>query len=339
MNQILLPNLYSFGKKVANKFGKIMQTVIILLFLSFLSIGQSSEIPALPEKDLEIDWSSKKPYSNPPGINSFCQKMDKKFLEYGWGASRCDFFKWNHIRNSVKGDPLIWTTFGDENKNHATTLVLCGVHGDEITPNKFCFDIIFHLQRYSELYKNQFIIVAPFVSPDSFFSTKQTRTNAHGVDVNRNFPTKDWDQDALKLWKNKYGGDLRRFPGKKALSEPEVIFQVNLIKRYRPDKILSVHAPLTLIDFDGPIGEKGESNNLLLQMSKSANGYAVRDYPFFPGSLGNWAGNELGIPTFTLELPSSDNRRNEEYWKLFRNAIHTAFFKDLRAGKVDISKK
>lgn len=315
-----------------------MRNIIVYLLLCFFNNVFGEEIPVLPEQDPEINWSKKEIFPNTPKINAFCQKIDKEFLNYGWGESRCNYFNWNHVRNSNLGDPLIWATFGNSN-NESKTLILCGVHGDEITPNKFCFDILYHMERYSYLYKNQFIIVAPFVSPDSFFGKTKSRTNANNIDVNRNFPTKDWHKDALRLWKNKYNGDKRRFPGNKPLSEPEVIFQVNLIKRYKPDKILSVHAPLTLIDFDGPVGEKGESNNLLLQMSKSANGYAVKDYPFFPGSLGNWAGNELGIPTFTLELPSSDNRKHAEFWKLFRNAIHTAFFKDLRSEKVELSKK
>lgn len=316
-----------------------MRNTIFFLVLIFVNSSFSMEMPVLPDMDKEIDWGSQKVPSNTPVVEKFCKKIDKEFIGYEWGQSHCEYFKWNHVRNSVLGDPLIWATFGEDNESHSSTLILCGVHGDEITPNKFCFDILYHMEKYSYLYKDQFIIVAPFVSPDGFFSRKKTRTNANNVDVNRNFPTKDWGKDALRIWKNKYGSDKRRYPGKKPLSEPEVIFQVNLIKRYKPDKILSVHAPLTLIDMDGPLGEKGETNNLLLQMSKSANGYAVKDYPFFPGSLGNWAGNELGIPTFTLELPSSDNRKHAEYWKLFRNAIHAAFFKDLRELKVEVTKK
>ena len=41
-------------------------------------------------------------------------------------------------------------------------------------------------------------------------------------------------------------------------------------------------------------------------MSKKASGYKITDYPFFTGSLGNYAGNERQIPTYTLELPNSD---------------------------------
>jgi protein MpaA len=278
-----------------------------------------------------------------PRVGRFCKKVSKKFLKFGWGKSRCHRFPWNHVRNSVNGDPLIWMTYGDELEHKKvpknTTLILCGVHGDEITPIKFCYDILNHLEKNKQIFKERLIVVAPIVNPDSFFKRRPTRTNWRGIDINRNFPTKDWNKSALKLWKRRYRRDKRRYPGKKAFSEPEVIFQVNLIKRYQPNKIISVHAPLTIIDYDGPT-QKGfrKASQLLIHMSKKASGYRIKNYPFFPGSLGNWAGNERGIPTYTLELPSTDNRKHKVYWKLFKTAIHAALLQDFRIDDGRFSK-
>ena len=275
-----------------------------------------------------------------PKVAKFCKKINKRFLRYGWGNSKCNRYPWNHVRNSVTGDPLIWVTYGNEamhkKKPKNTTLIFCGVHGDEITPVKFCYDIMKHVRSNQQIYKEKLIVIAPIVNPDSFFRRRPTRTNYRGIDINRNFPTRDWRRSALKMWKRRYRKDKRRYPGKRPLSEPEVIFQVNLIKRYKPNKIISVHAPLTIIDYDGPTS-KGKNfkkaSQLLVQMSRKASGYRIKNYPFFPGSLGNWAGNERGIPTYTLELPSSDNRKHKEYWRLFKNAIHAALLKDFRVNK------
>jgi len=160
--------------------------------------------------------------------------------------------------------------------------------------------------------------------------------NARGVDVNRNFPTKDWRTDARRLWISNFKRDKRRNPGLFPNSEPESVFQVNLIKRYGPDKIISVHAPLTMIDYDGPgtviIGniDGNKAHELLSQMSKDADGYRIKDYPFFPGSLGNWAGKERDIPTYTLELPTSDPSKSVQYWEQFRAAIHNAIAHDIK---------
>lgn len=283
----------------------------------------------------------------------FCKKVEANFKKNGWGKAHCLKNSWNFVRSSVKGDPLLWKTYGKfptpglESETE-TTLIMCGVHGDEITPIKFCFDAIGHLEKVKEGkfidphtnkpadLKGKFVIVAPIVNPDSYFKKRPTRTNANGVDVNRNFPTKDFKRKAHKSWVSRYKKDKRRNPGKKAMSEPETVFQVNLIYRYRPDKIISVHAPLTMLDYDGPASEHtggivgSRANQLLIRMSEQAKGYRIKNYPFFPGSLGNYAGNERNIPTFTLELPTSDARKASSYWNLFKGSIHSAIMHEIK---------
>ncbi|MBY0413781.1 MAG: hypothetical protein K2Q18_06435, partial [Bdellovibrionales bacterium] len=177
-----------------------------------------------------------------PAVKAYCEKLQKSFKRYGWDESQCEKFKWNHYRNSVLGDPLMWTVFGDVSdeeqpsfKDKDVTVVMCGVHGDEITPVKFCFDLMYYLRdAYSDPelkaeFHNKVVLVSPLVNPDSYFKARPTRVNARGVDPNRNFPTADWQKEARKLWLTKLKRDKRKNPGEKPLSEPEVIYQVNLI--------------------------------------------------------------------------------------------------------------
>lgn len=290
-----------------------------------------------------------RPITNTKKVEAYCNKVDRYFTKYKWGKSNCEKYKWHHVRSSFLGTPIVWYVFGDEKrlkteKNLNVTLLLCGVHGDEITPVKFCFDMLTDLRTNPSIVKDNIVVVAPIVTPDSFFKKYPTRTNARGVDVNRNFPTKDWKKNALNLWAKRYSKDKRRYPGKKALSEQETIFQVNLIKLYKPNKVISIHAPLTLLDYDGP--EEGQKNGLLakqllLQMSKKAGKYKITNYPFFTGSLGNWAGNERNIPVYTVELPNSDWNKTKRYFKMFRSAIHFAIDHDLtdKEEKKKITKK
>ena len=84
----------------------------------------------------------------------------------------------------------------------------------------------------------------------------------------------------------------------------------------RPRRILSIHSitgePCN--NFDGPAEP-------LARAMASANGYAVKEqigYPT-PGSLGSWAGGDLGIPVVTLELPVAS--RGAEAWQRNRSAI------------------
>ena len=246
------------------------------------------------------------------------------FTHYKWGEPDCEAYKWNHVRNSDIGTPLIWTTFGEEKKASIenTTLILCGVHGDEITPVKFCWDLMKNLDAQKLL--NNFVVVAPIVAPDSFLKLPPTRTNGRGVDVNRNFPTHDWKAEALRRWKISYKSDKRKYPGPKAASEQETIFQMNLIKRYKPNKIITVHAPLTLLDYDGPslTAEDGRTAmQLLKQMSEKSSGYKISNYPVFPGSLGNWAGKENKLPVYTLELPNTKAEETDKFFGLFKDAM------------------
>ena len=288
-------------------------------------------------------------------ISNYCEEIDRSFKRYGWGQSQCQKKKWLiYPLKSVHNRPLVFRLFGQfqdpsqkPTQRINTTLIMCGVHGDEITPVKFCYDLLNYLEKIERgevqdfqtgqkaSFKNHLVILAPLVSPDSYLKEKPTRTNGNGVDPNRNFPTADFKKSALKMWKNRYKRDKRRYPGEKPMSEPETIFQVDLAQTFKPHKIISVHAPLSMLDYDGPAyqhtgGEVGpRANQLLMAMSERAKGYQIKNYPFFPGSLGNWAGNERSIPTFTLELPSSDNRRHKKYWKLFKDSLHWAIMDNL----------
>lgn len=258
-------------------------------------------------------------------VQAFCSALQKKFNDYNWGETKCEDFSWNHVRNSNLGTPIIWTVFGNEAEANSknTTIVMCGVHGDEITPVKFCWDLMRELKE-NHKFNDKIVVVAPLVSPDSFLKPRPSRTNGRGVDVNRNFPTKDWHADAVKRWRSVHKGDHRKNPGTRAASEQETIFQMNLILRYKPNKVISVHAPLTMLDYDGPSlkAENGQSAKVLLEeMSKRSAGYKVSNYPVFPGSLGNWAGKEKHIPTYTLELPNTHHHETDRFWKLFKDAM------------------
>jgi len=290
---------------------QISKYLFLILFISLKAFANQANPPA--SQVLTQD------------ILKFCDKLEKKFTQYNWGKPQCENFKWNHVRNSNLGTPLIWTVFGEENSPAATntTIVLCGVHGDEITPVKFCWDLMNELKNH-HTFKDKLVVVVPLVAPDSFFKTSPSRTNGRGIDVNRNFPTKDWHNEAIKRWKHAHKSDLRKNPGKKPASEQETIFQMNLILRYKPNKVISVHAPLTLLDYDGPTwtAKNGKSaKHLLEQMSEKSSGYKISSYPVFPGSLGNWAGKEKHIPTYTLELPNSNNLQTDEFWGLFKESM------------------
>jgi hypothetical protein len=123
---------------------------------------------------------------------------------------------------------------------------------------------------------------------------KPKRVNANGVDLNRNFPTPGWEQEAPQYWAKATRSDPRRFPGKAPLSEPETRWLYQEMERFRPQVIISVHAPFGVLDFDGPAPAPTKFGRLLI------NRVGV-----YPGSLGNYSGRHKNVPVITIELPNA----------------------------------
>jgi protein MpaA len=261
-------------------------------------------------------------------LAKWCEETRKSITQFDWKVDPCvgpkGDIQWRIGGTSVKGRPLLFAEFGNISAPN-TTLILSTVHGDEITPLYLGVQMAHWLQEHKEEYANAHVVIAPMVNPDGFFHSPRTRTNANGVDVNRNFATSDWSGTALKSWKAKYRSDPRRFPGPAPRSEPETLFQEELIQKVRPQKILAVHSPLNHLDYDGPsaLTLSKFPNEYISECLKLRKRLKAVSTGFFPGSLGNYAGKELGIPTVTLELPSADHRKAGLYWNQFIKGIRT----------------
>ena len=134
----------------------------------------------------------------------------------------------------------------------------------------------------------------PVLNPDGVLAQPPRRVNANGVDLNRNFPTPNWDRDADAYWQRRTGKDPRRWPGPKPLSEPESQFLQQQMESFKPDLIVSIHAPYGVLDFDGPSVPPSRLGRLYLDQ-----------LGIFPGSLGNYGGVHKGVPVVTIELPNA----------------------------------
>ncbi len=257
-------------------------------------------------------------------LKAWCEQADGAVKDLKWNVSACEGLSWEIWGHSVQGRPLVYASFGDPAARN-TTLVFSMVHGDEVTPLYVGLKLAQWMRENQSRFPGTRIVIAPLVNPDSFYRKPRTRTNARGVDVNRNLPTADWNANALKFWKTKFSSNPRRYPGRKAGSEPETEFQVELIKKVQPQKILSIHAPLNFMDYDGP------SNLTLARFPKEYVRECLKlrsrlkavSGGFFPGSLGNYAGQERGIPTLTLELPTANADKADLYWQRFSTGIQT----------------
>ena len=157
-------------------------------------------------------------------------------------------------------------------------LVIGVVHGDE-PQGKFLID------KYLKKVESSRIAFIPCLNPDG--QKAGTRVNTNGVDLNRNFPTQNWQLSE----KNEF------FGGEAPASEIETKFLIDIVEEIRPKLILTIHAPYKVVNYDGNAKE-------VAQMISDIIKYPVEEsigYPT-PGSFGTWAGIEKEIPVITLEL-------------------------------------
>ncbi|MDD9950332.1 MAG: M14 family zinc carboxypeptidase [Zetaproteobacteria bacterium] len=256
-------------------------------------------------------------------IADYCRKVSQEFKRYGWEDNPCGEVQWSADLQTASGMPLIYASFGS---GRETTLFMGGVHPDELSPIQLAFRFARYLSNNPDLYQKQGlrVVVAPLVAPDGFFRDRPLRTNGR-IDVNRNFFTMDWYDKAHHAWQHRTAGAGRYFPGYFPNTEVETLFQVWLVDAYTPDKLFSVHAPLGFLDYDGPGDQKPshlsrtekKAKQYVYEVSKQTENYRVVDYSFYPGSLGNFAGNERKVPTITLELEATNPRGVHKYWEKF----------------------
>lgn len=177
-------------------------------------------------------------------------------------------------------------------------LLIGGIHGDELTAASIVFKWMPWLEKPDAA--GYHWKVAPIVNPDGLLATRPQRVNANGVDLNRNFPTPGWHQDAPRYWAKATRSDPRRFPGRSPLSEPESRWVNDQIERFQPQLVISVHAPFGVLDLDGPAPAPRRFGQLLF-----------KPVGVYPGSLGNYSGRYKNIPVITIELPDARNLPSE----------------------------
>lgn len=193
---------------------------------------------------------------------------------------------------SVLGTPILYKEYPPlpGRKPLGRVLLIGGIHGDEYSAVSIVFKWMKILDKYHSGLFHWHIV--PLLNPDGLLRKHSQRMNADNVDLNRNFPMHDWESRTRDYWVNTTLRDPRLYPGRSALSEPESRWLVHEINSFKPDIIVSVHAPYGVVDYDGPKKGPHKLGRLYLQLIGT-----------YPGSLGNYVGVQRKIPVVTIELP------------------------------------
>lgn len=203
---------------------------------------------------------------------------------------------------SVQGRDLLAYVLGNGDN---TTLIFAAVHGNETATPYLVTQLRAHLKRHPEWLKNRRVVLVPVMNPDGL--QKRRRVNAHGVDINRNYPG---------TWRKAKRGDSFK-SGPRVASEPETQAMMRLARKYRPDKIVSIHQPLHCLAYSG------KRSRALAQVIAKENGYAIKSnigYPT-PGGFGGYCEKIIKTPVVTLELPWQNP---EAAWKKNAGALLAA---------------
>ena len=223
-----------------------------------------------------------------------------------------------NIGTSVEGREITVHLMGSEAASPDRTLIIGGLHGDEIATILLLEDF---LVRYgdSDLHIAEAlgsVAVLPRANPDG--CERRSRYNGRGVDLNRNWET-SWSEDSIEP------------SGPGPWSEPETVALRDFIIEWKPLKIISLHWALAEIDADGVHSTDlaramwealtpEQQRPYRLRVTQMGEGLRrlKRTYAACPGSLGQWCGYGIQYPDgarpamITLELPYDPSVRRPE---------------------------
>jgi predicted deacylase len=133
------------------------------------------------------------------------------------------------IGHSVRGRPIVAWHLGQ--LGQPKVLLVAAMHGNEGAPRQILTSL-----RDGRPIRGVNLWVIPTYNPDGYAA--HTRKNAHGVDLNRNFPFH---------WAHLSGSYAS---GSHAASEPETRAMMRFLRDVRPSRIISFHQPLDGVDTD-----------------------------------------------------------------------------------------
>ncbi|XGC82508.1 M14 family zinc carboxypeptidase [Bdellovibrio bacteriovorus] len=218
-------------------------------------------------------------------LKKFPGAWDDKLLKQA-----CDNVAVKSLCVSAEGRPIFHYEKLSSAPGAKKVIVFSLIHGDE-TPAGTVGR--YWMERLEGIDPRNSWRVIPVLNPDGV--KYKTRTNANKIDINRNFPTKDWAAGAIENWKRTTKSNPRRFPGNEAASEPETKCAMSHLEDFQPDFVVSVHTPLKVLDYDGPKISSPPKYDYLPW--KSLGNY--------PGSLGRYMWFERNTPVLTMELKES----------------------------------
>jgi predicted deacylase len=198
---------------------------------------------------------------------------------------------WSPIARSVEGRTIDAVTFEPSSVGASPrrVLVIGSIHGNEPEGLPAVQPLIAALRAArSEGSLPASVRVIRDLNPDG--TAAASRTNARGIDLNRNFAASNFAPSTDR--------------GAAPLSEPESRALAGELEGFRPDLVIVFHSIRSgpFVNFDGPASHLAEAFVAAAQRSdprwrvEPSMGYPT------PGSLGTFVGIDRGVPILTVEF-------------------------------------
>ncbi len=206
---------------------------------------------------------------------------------------------WHATGRSVEGRPIELCRIGRGPKR---VLWIGGIHGTEREGSTATDNLPAALIGNSDLYQAVSLTVIRDLNPDG--SAAGRRTNALGIDLNRNFPARNFKAS--------------RATGERPLDQPEALYLHDLFVRLEPHLVFVCHSTSNggpYVNYDGP------AKALADRFSELSSYRIVESNKLHstPGSLGSWVGIDQQVPILTLEWQRGTDP--EVAWRETREAI------------------
>lgn len=197
---------------------------------------------------------------------------------------------------SAQGRPITAYVFG----NGATTYLYTGaIHGNELSSRYTMENFIADLEANpGRIPANARVVIVPVANPDG--ALIGARNNARGVNLNRNFPTRNWTADTEVS-----GGRVEKGAGgPSAGSEPETKALMNLTHRYAPRLVVTHHSQGSLVN-SNDVGVALPAGQAYARMARYwfiPNSQTTATFGFvMTGTYESWL-LERGTPAILIEL-------------------------------------
>jgi hypothetical protein len=227
------------------------------------------------------------------------------------------------VGKSVQGRPFSAYRFG----NGPTKIAFIGgIHqGDESNSTELIEAAIkYFSESPGALPRELTVYFLPNMNPDGFLA--KTRTNSRKVDLNRNWPTKDWKADTYDAF-----GLVKNGGGSAPLSEPENVAVWNYIQANNIISVIWYHARGGMVVDTNPTANGYRHGTYLARLMAGSTGYEYKgEFNFYEvtGDASDFL-NSKGIYSMVMELTDYTGIDWKQNLRGFTTAIN--FFKPYTA--------